>query len=53
MPVDSEEEVDIVVKYDKKFRTLDELDSILIEGEKGPISLSLFVNRVPKKRLEI
>ena len=28
---DSDEEVDIVVKYDKEFRTLDELDSILTE----------------------
>ncbi|MFL2661552.1 MAG: efflux RND transporter permease subunit [Alphaproteobacteria bacterium] len=51
MPTDSEEEVDIVVKYDKKFRTLDELDSILIEGEKGPVALSLFVNRIPKKKV--
>ena len=51
MPTDSEEEVDIVVKYDKEFRTLDELDSILIEGEKGPVALNLFVNRVPKKKI--
>ena len=50
MPSDSDDEIDIVVKYDKKFRTLDELDDILIEGEMGPVALSLFVNRVPKKK---
>ena len=51
MPSDSDEEIDIVVKYDKEFRTLDELDEILIEGEIGPVSLSLFVERVPKKKV--
>ena len=51
MPSDSDDEIDIVVKYDKKFRTLDELDDILIEGEMGPVALSLFVNRVPKKKI--
>ena len=51
MPSDSDEEIDIVVKYDKKFRTLDELDEILIEGEMGPVSLSLFVDRVPKQKV--
>ncbi len=51
MPSDSDEEIDIVVKYDKKFRTLDELDNILIEGEKGPVALSLFIERVPKRKV--
>ena len=51
MPSDSDEEIDIVVKYDKKFRTLDELDDILIEGDNGPVSLSLFVDRVPQKKV--
>ena len=51
MPSDSDEEIDIVVNYDKKFRTLDELDEILIEGENGAVSLSLFVKRVPKKKV--
>ncbi len=51
MPSDSDEEIDIVVKYDREFRTLDELDEILIEGEIGPVSLSLFVERVPKKKV--
>ena len=34
----------------KNLGTLDELDEILIEGEMGPVSLSLFVERVPKKK---
>ena len=51
MPTDSDEEVDIVVKYNAEFRTLDELDNVLIEGENGPISLSMFVDRVPKKKI--
>ena len=51
MPSDSDEEIDIVVNYEKKFRTLDELDEILIEGENGPVSLNLFVDRIPKKKV--
>ena len=51
MPEDSDEEIDIVVKYDKPFRTLDELDQILIEGRNGAVSLSLFVKRIPKKKV--
>ena len=48
MPVDSDEEVDIVVKYDKKFRTLDELDNILTEGRRT-VSMNLFVEEYKKK----
>ena len=47
MPKDSDEEVDIVIKYEREYRTLDELDKILVEGKNGPVSLSLFVNRKP------
>ena len=47
MPKDSDEEIDIVIKYEKEYRTLDELDKILVEGKNGPVSLSLFVNRKP------
>ncbi len=50
MPLDSDEEIDIVVKYAKKYRTLDELDNIQIEGKNGPVSLSLFVKRKPKNK---
>ena len=51
MPVDSDEEVDIVVKYDKKFRTLDELDNILTEGENGPVSMNLLWRDYQKRKL--
>ena len=47
MPKDNDEEVDIVIKYEREYRTLDELDKILVEGKNGPVSLSLFVNRKP------
>ena len=51
MPSDSDEEIDIVVKYDKRYRTLDELDNIKVEGSNGPVSLSLFVSRIPIERV--
>jgi multidrug efflux pump len=51
MPSDSDEEIDIVVRYDKQFRTLDELDEILVEGTKGQVSLNLFVKRIPKAKI--
>jgi len=51
MPEDSDEEVDIVVKYKKNYQTLDELDRIEIESKQGPISLSSFVQRVPVEKV--
>ena len=51
MPKDSDEEIDIVIKYDRKYRTLDELDKILVEGKNGPVSLSLFVTRKPISKI--
>lgn len=50
MPEDNDEEIDIVIKFNEEYRTLDELDRIEIEGSNGPVSLSLFVERkaVPK-----
>tara|TARA_Y100001970_G_C14159405_1_gene817592 strand:- start:327 stop:1643 length:1317 start_codon:yes stop_codon:yes gene_type:complete len=50
MPSDSDDEIDIVVKYDREYRTLDELDNIQLEGKNGPIALSLIVQRVPKSK---
>ncbi len=51
MPPDSNEEVDIVIRFDKAFRTLDELDKIFIEGKNGPVSLSSFIKRSAKKKI--
>ena len=52
MPMDSDEEVDIVVKYDREFRTLDELDNILIQGKNGLVYES-FVKEYPKKLVRL
>ena len=51
MPADSNEEVDIVIRFDKAFRTLDELDKIFIEGKNGQVSLSSFIKRSAKKKI--
>ena len=51
MPEDSDEEVDIVVKFSEKYRTLNELDNIEINGKNGPVALSLFVERKPKLKV--
>ena len=51
MPRDSNEEVDIVIRFEKAFRTLDELDKIFIEGKNGPVSLSSFIKRSAKKKI--
>jgi multidrug efflux pump len=46
-PNDSEEEVDIRVRYPAEYRGLDQLDSIRISTTNGPIPISSFVKRVP------
>ena len=51
MPADSNEEVDIVIRFEKAFRTLDELDKIFIEGKNGSVSLSSFIKRSAKKKI--
>ncbi len=51
MPENSDEEVDIVVKYKKIYQTLDELDRLEIESARGPVSLSSFVKRVPVEKI--
>ena len=53
MPEDSDEEVDIVVKFDKKYKNLDELDRIEIQGVNGTIPLSRFVKREAKSKIGI
>ncbi len=51
MPEDSDEEIDIVVKFDEKYRTLDELDRVEINGKNGPVPLSLFIERIAKPKI--
>ncbi len=50
MPSDSNEEVDIVIRFEKEYRTLDELDKISIEGKNGLVALSSFIERTPKNK---
>ena len=50
MPSDSNEEVDIVIRFEKEYRTLDELDKISIEGKNGLVALSSFIKRTPKNK---
>ena len=50
MPSDSNEEVDIVIRFEKEYRTLDELDKISIEGKNGMVALSSFIKRTPKNK---
>ena len=53
MPSDSNEEVDIVIRFEKEYRTLDELDKISIEGKNGLVALSSFIKKGhPKTKLE-
>lgn len=49
-PSDSDEEIDIVVRYPLENRTLDELDAVRVQTASGLIPLSNFVVRVPEPR---
>ena len=51
MPEDSDEEIDIVVKFKENYRTLDELDRVEITGRNGPVPLSLFIEREAKSKI--
>ena len=51
MPEDSDEEIDIVVKFNDEFKTLDELDRIEILGKNGTVPLSRFVTRKAKSKV--
>ena len=51
MPENSDEEVDIVVKFQKNFQTLDELDRLEIESQEGPVALNSFVERIPVEKI--
>ena len=51
MPEDSDEEIDIVVKFKENYRTLDELDRVEISGRNGPVPLSLFIEREAQSKI--
>ena len=44
-PDDSDDEIDIVIRHGTRHRTLDQLDSVRIEGDDGSVPISSFVNR--------
>lgn len=50
-PDDSEEEVDIRVRYPAEYRGLSQMDSIRISTTNGPVPISSFVTRVAKPKV--
>tara|TARA_B100000242_G_scaffold240252_1_gene180237 strand:+ start:588 stop:3749 length:3162 start_codon:yes stop_codon:yes gene_type:complete len=44
-PDDSEEEIDIVIRHDKDYRTLDQLDRVRIEAGNGSIPIGNFITK--------
>ncbi len=50
-PNDSEEEVDIRVRYPIQYRGIDQLDSIRISTPNGPVPISSFVTRQAKQKV--
>ena len=50
-PDDSEDEIDIVVRYPSDYRTVRQLDDIRIETQRGLVPISNFVNRQPIQKV--
>ncbi len=50
-PNDSEEEVDIRLRYPQEYRGLDQIDSIRIATANGPAPVSSFITREPKPKV--
>jgi len=50
-PDDSEEEVDIRLRYPQEYRGLDQIDSIRIATASGPAPVSSFITREPKPQV--
>ncbi|MFK7862977.1 MAG: efflux RND transporter permease subunit, partial [Pseudohongiellaceae bacterium] len=50
-PDDSEEEVDIRVRYPAEYRGLSQMDTIRISTTNGPVPISSFVTRVAKPKV--
>ena len=49
-PNDSDDEIDIVVRYPIDYRTIDQLDQIRLQTKMGLVPLSNFVRRAPKAK---
>ena len=52
-PIDSEEEIDVVVRYPRKFRKLDQFEKIQIKTSKGMVPIENFVNWAPQAKIGI
>lgn len=52
-PIDSDEEIDIVVRYPEEYRTLDELDRMRIMTAAGGVPLSNFVERKAQPKVSL
>jgi multidrug efflux pump len=50
-PDDSEDEIDIVVRYPEQYRTVRQLDDIRIETQSGQVPISNFVRRNPVQKV--
>ena len=49
-PDDSEEEVDIRVRYPEEYRGIDQLDTVRISTPNGPVPISSFVTREARQK---
>ena len=52
-PIDSEEEIDVVVRYPRQFRKLDQFEKIQIKTSKGMVPIENFVNWAPQAKIGI
>ncbi len=50
-PDDSEEEVDIRVRYPEEYRGIDQLDTVRISTPNGPVPISSFVTREARQKV--
>ncbi|WP_051340677.1 efflux RND transporter permease subunit [Azospirillum halopraeferens] len=50
-PDDADDEIDIVVRYPRELRSMDQLDSIRIDTGAGAVPVANFVDRVPRPRV--
>lgn len=50
-PDDATDEVDIIMRYPKQYRTLDQLDRIRVRSKEGLIPISNFISRSPEPRI--
>ena len=50
-PDDSEEEVDIRVRYPEEYRGIDQLDTVRISTQNGPVPISSFVKREARQKV--